>query len=84
MTELAETLPSGAARGAAGAGLAKLVLFLAFAVFTVWIHYQVKFVRVTGEPIGGWDTVFASLYAVDVIAILIGLALYRFSRLDLA
>ena len=45
MNELAETVHGGAARGAAGAGLAKLVLFFAFAVFTVWIHYQVKFVR---------------------------------------
>src|SRR5206468_3674784 len=35
MNELAETVHGGAARGAAGAGLAKLVLFFAFAVFTV-------------------------------------------------
>ncbi len=53
-------------------------------VYAIVPSFQPFNAAVTGEPIGGWDTVFASLYAVDVIAILIGLALYRFSRLDLA
>jgi len=49
MSELTERAPGLPAGAAAGASFAKAALLVAFAVLTIWIHYEVKFVRARGS-----------------------------------